>query len=558
MLTLTKKSQDSRISERVTEGPLVLTKKRSDDVVDKIVLERHKVVERLLRTDEDEPFSFKGREYLIDIYDSRDRRGGIMASRQAEKTTFLRNDIILDVIENKNDSIIYAASTMPVTANFSRNKFAQQFYYVDELKNAYIDQRCVRNVHERSYTSGTTVWFRAVGESVEGTRGITARKVVFDEAQSIQGENIPVIEEVAHHFSAEGTSEYRYTGTPLTEDNHFSKYWYNSMQVEWIITCRHCNQYQDPLGMQHIDEKKNYLFCQWCGKEIVASDGQWIPMNQEGEYKMYRICRLMTPNCRWVTPANDGVLDRLKSYSTQRFMNETMGLIFGSAGRPAPLSLLRQHCHDYVKLVDKPNKYWSQHLLVGAIDWALEGIEDDAESYTVFSIFGMVNNRMRPVYVKVYSGSEAGDPEYILEDIAGTANRFGSLKIIGCDYGAGHMENLRLAQMVNARLVEFFYTGNTEYPEWNQKRGRFYVNRSHSLEQIFILLRKGLFEFPPFVESKPYLQHIANEYQEATYRGRTEIQRYDHIGPDDFLHVLNYGKMTMEMVLGRKFLMTGF
>ena len=542
--------------EAVTGGGLCLPRAEIEASV--IEIERHQAVSRVLRTDEDQAFSFAGREYLIEIYNEQPRRGGILASRQAEKTTYLRNDMIIDVMEHENDSILYAASSQPVVFNYSRNKFNLQFRYVEELRNEYIDKHCTQNMYERSFTTGSRVFFRAVGQTPESARSVTARKVVFDEVQSIQKDNIPVVEEVAHHFSKEGTSMFRYTGTPLTEDNHLSKYWYNSQQVEWIIHCSHCNKYQEPLGLDHVHPDRPFLFCQYCHKEIQSSHGLWVPMNPRGEYKMHRICRLMTPNCTWETMANDGVLDRMKNYSTQRFMNETLGLIYGSAGRPAPMSLLLKHCHEYVNTSDNGNQYWNSQNLVGALDWAVEGEDADADSYTLFSIFAFVNNKIRPVYWKRYAGVDAGDPERILEDIAQTANRFPSLRILGADYGAGHMENIRLSRMINAKLVEYFYTGSTEYPEWNPKHGRFYVNRSHSLEQCFILLRNGTFEFPPEAESRTFLQDIANEYQEAYYTSGSERVRYDHSDPDDFLHVLNYGKMTMEMVLGRRFLETGF
>jgi len=48
----------------------------------------------------------------------------------------------------------------------------------------------------------------------------------------------------------------------------------------------------------------------------------------EGECEGFRICRLMTPTCKWRTEAKDGVLDKYEDpeYPGFMFVNEVFGI----------------------------------------------------------------------------------------------------------------------------------------------------------------------------------------------------------------------------------------
>ena len=128
----------------------------------------------------------------------------------------------------------------------------------------------------------------------------------MDETQSTPREHISIIRASAKTYSE--TSSYIFAGTFLTEGNILAQLYQDSCQYEWIVTCPACEKQNNPLGLQHIDVNKPFLFCEHCGEAMDVKTGEWVAQNPENKKVGYRICVLMTPECQWRTDGHDGIL----------------------------------------------------------------------------------------------------------------------------------------------------------------------------------------------------------------------------------------------------------
>ena len=85
-----------------------------------------------------------------------------------------------------------------------------------------------------------------------------------------------------------------------------------------------------------------------------SQKGRWVPQNPESTATGYRICRLMTPNARWTTPARDGILDKLELYPEAQFMNEVLGVPCDFGVVPITEEKIYACCEEYA-LIDLDN-----------------------------------------------------------------------------------------------------------------------------------------------------------------------------------------------------------
>ena len=320
---------------------LALALQKDEESLSKRKILPSQLTEMLFPVDSGTKFSFKDREYWLPIYDSPLSKLLVVSSRQAEKSTFQKNKILTKLIMKKKIPILYAAAYTQQVKDFSRVKIWNTFLNNRELKAAYIRRDLVNNVFQRELINGSTLRMRAIAVTVESARGGVYCDIHYDEIQSIQSDHIYLMEETTSSFK---DSQYIYTGTPLSDRNLIHTMWRESTMNEWIIRCRHCGKWQESLGMQHIDEKKPFLFCQYCGKEIKANNGLWVSYNRQGKYPGYRVVRVMAPTATWRTPAGDGILDKLEKYPAQQFANEVMALSWRTASEPITEAELAELC----------------------------------------------------------------------------------------------------------------------------------------------------------------------------------------------------------------------
>lgn len=506
-------------------------------------------VSRMFRTDQGTPLRFdNGREYLYPLYNVDWRFFVLMSSRQAEKSTLAARLCQTDLFLNKDEAILYATVSMNHVSTFARQKIDKQFDFNQELRRLYLGPNTINNIKLKRYANGSTFFLRPVGQSPESARGPTARKVYFDETQSIPSEHIPIVMEVTQSYP--DTSSYGFLGTPLTPQNYLSRLYKESLRYEWIITCNRCFRKNPPLGKDHIDPQKPFLFCVYCGKEMNARHGKWVAMNPDsGKYPGFRISRLMTPNCRWHTPARDGVIDKYYDYTEAQFVNEVLGLPEGAGVQPVTEDELRANCGPDNHWIDpnRPPAWLFNKRVIATIDWAW-ATEAGGQSYTIFALWIYEHNKIRCIYAKRQVGPDYRDPDYGLREMVSVFNKC-HVSLVGTDYGIGHKENIRLRKKLSGQktgVFEFMYAGSTNKAIYNHDENRYHVGRTESLDLVFDRLKQEGYAFPAFEHAEQYLSDVLNVYVE--YDPNWKRKKYEHAGtgPDDFLHLMNYARLTFE------------
>ena len=500
-----------------------------------ITLKPTQLVEKLFKIDNGKRFSFNGRDYLLPIYNSNEPNLVIMSSRQAEKSTYLANTMLSRAFLRKMTSALYVTARERQSDDFVRLRINPQFELNPLLKDMYLSNKKTNRLSDKVFTNGVLLLFRALGIQATAIRGISAQELYFDEVQSIYSDNIPIAMECAHSFTEK--ARYRFAGTPLSTKNHLSRRFASSTQYEWIIYCTNCKQDNDPLGINHIDEKKQFLFCSKCGKQLDLKRGRWVAQNPSSSSIGYRITRLMTPNCRWNTAAGDGILDKFKTYSTEQFHNEVLGLPYDSGSFLITPSEIYKWCSEE-KFMD-PNTLpaWLKGTTqIMGMDWAWSN-QDGKHASTIITIATRHQDRIKIIYAKRFDGPRYHDPDSVLKEIAQLAHSF-SVKIIATDWGVGHKENLRLRKMVGSKVFEYLYTNSTQSLKWDEESYCYKIGRTPTMSSTIELIRNGSFEFPNIPTIEPFASDILNIFSEMD--PVSKISKYDHIGPDDFFHTLNY------------------
>lgn len=509
------------------------------------VISRAEYCTENFKTDIGTPFLFEGRDYFLPIYNVRRRFLAIIASRQAEKSSFAGKNILCELGSRANEALAYFTAAGQHLSEFIRRKIDRQFDYNENLQAKMLGPGVVDSIHEKVYKNKSTLAGRAIGQSVESARSVVARKVYFDETQNILSDNIPIAKEVTQSYPDD--SEYVFLGTPLTTNNYLSMLYRDSKQYEWIITCGNCYKRNPPLGMGHIDENKPYLFCSYCGKKMNPGRGQWAAMSPDAKYDGFRICRLMTPTCRWFTEAQDGILDKLRDYALYQFKNEVLGMPEDTGVVPITTEEVRQCCGEY-SMIDPHNPPdWVRSVNVAmTIDWAWS-TKESGVSYTIIALWTLDGARLKCLYAKRFAGQRYEDPDKVLKEIVKIVGLTGC-RLLGSDYGVGHKENRRLDNLIGeAKIAEFLYTGSSEQPLYNQREKRYHVGRTQSLDQTFTKIKRLEFLFPYWDEIEPYAQDILNVYTEVDPNMKRVKYEHAGTGPDDFLHLMNYAQM-----IGRK------
>ena len=484
-------------------------------------------------------FSFKGREYLLPIYDTPHQRVLLQCGRQVEKSTTLGNITLTYTMLRRYFRSLFVSPTQQQTETFSRDKISAPIEMSERLQTfARGGENVKNNVLYKKFVTGSDITFRYAFLHADRVRGIPADMLLLDEIQDILTEVIPVIEECLAH------SPYkilRYSGTPKSLDNTISYYWNKfSTQNEWVLPCDSCGggDYRKwhVIGYDHIG--KDGLVCTNCGAPLNPwhESAQWASMRSEQwlrnppvaiPFEGYRIPQVIAPWIGW-----DSVLDKKKRYSVAQFYNEVLGLGYDSGTKPITAEVLRANCSAR-SMVDTPRRI-SGPVYMG-VDWG-----SAENSYTVMSIGTYIGNKFTFLFFKRYEGEEA-EPERTVQDIMRYVDLF-KVAIVGVDYGGGFDRNDKLIRHFGVQRIARYQYVNTRRIYFDTTLHRFMVNRTEALMAVINALnRKDEFSLPRWEDFEtPFgtdLMSVFTEYNEA--RRTTVINRTPGT-TDDTLHSMTY------------------
>ena len=517
------------------------------------------------------PFSFKGRDYLMPIYNAKDRNILLKTARQVEKSTFLGNFLAVNGTVNPYNKALYVSPSHSQTRQFSNEKLKPSIENSPLIAKYFQDSRVSSQVFEKSFTNGSIIFLRSAFRSADRTRGISARDLCLDELQDFLGSEIPVIMECTSHFD---DSSLIMAGTPKSLDNPIEVAWQDSSQNEWLVKCRHCNHYNF-LDEKNIAPTEFYTsgrlppgpICAKCFKPIdVPKWGKWYSLSPGKRVSGYRIPQIMVP---WIISTMDQwerLLWKRDNYPLGQFYNEVLGLSYDNASKPITRTELLASCDASHKMLsDRPGPEEiaaaRRYSLVGGVDWG-EGNDGSEKSptgklrnasYTVFTIGYWVNQKQfKIVYAKRYQGSEV-DPDFVVKDIARLCQTYG-VKLIGVDWGHGWGVNNHLVRLLGSdRVVQFQYLPKQkEKVKWDAIGWKYQLHRNLVISEIFYSMKHGEFIFPAWSQFETFAKDILAVFTE--YNEFRREMKYDHkaTDPDDFLHSMTYCKLAGHIHSGKK------
>ena len=491
-------------------------------------------------------FSFEGRPYLRQIYDTDASRLLLMAGRQVEKSTLLGNKMLAYSFMFPGFRALYVSPSNTQTKEFSKTRI-QEAIETSRILKSLTNTKLISNIMEKSFINRSKVTLRFAFLNADRCRGIPADLITIDEFQDILLDNIPVIEECASH------SEHRlftYSGTPKSLDNAIEHYWSRfSTQNEWVIPCRRHGTPTDPSSWHwNIPSEDNiglkHLSCDKCGKIIHANDpdAQWASMNPNPRlttpYIGYRIPQLIVSWIHW-----GDIISKYETYSRVKFYNEVLGRSYDSGTRPLTQQDVRDNCSDDLSMFayeSIPQKY-SAHPVFMGIDWG-SGERDSFTVITLGGYFPWAPNRFSVFYAKQCKGKES-EPDMQLEIVYGLCNLF-NIMFIGADYGGGFYQNDKLIRRYGADKVNKYQWIGRQKKKVSYEASlgvpRFLCHRTEIMSDVFnAIKRRDVFQFPTWSEwENPFASDMLNIFSEYSHALKQNVYKRGPGQPDDTFHSL--------------------
>lgn len=483
-------------------------------------------------------FSFKGREYLLPIYNGRYKRKVLKFGRQSEKSTMLANELIANAAIKPYNKALYVSPSHSQTRQFSAGKLSPWMKDSPILSRYWLSTKVADQVFEKGMTNGSLMWLRSAFLNAERIRGITANELMLDELQSMVSSNIPVIMEVLSH-SPDPSSIF--AGTPLTNDNILETYWQDSSQCEWLVPCfRH-----DPVHYNFLDEKclgKHGPICSKCGHTIYPPQGGWVPFSDKRDMMGFHISQLQVP---WMQDPEKWkeLLWKFENYSQGQFYNEVLGISFDSAAKPVSRTELIACCSSYHPFRPVPDAWTKNCTIFAGVDWGegSDGTERGVKgklknaSYTVLTLGTYINPKQFHVFFKKRYYGEEAMPSACVKDIIRTCQAFG-VKMIGVDWGHGWGVNEQVEDKFGKnRVIRFQYVGmQKERKKFDPIGIKMQLNRTEVMTDYFDLLKRQQIIYPPWEVMKDFLKDHEAIHAEYT----NGVLKYDHkpSEPDDAFH----------------------
>jgi len=482
-------------------------------------------VQSLIRI-EGKPIRFTDRPYIYAIYNGEGKEKLLMAGRQAEKSTTLAADMICECSRPYTPAL-YVTPTMIQTGVFSRAKIDEMYLTSPELRKTFYRKGKNISVSEKTLQNFSKMYFRSAYYTADTIRSVTARCIYTDEIQDIIGDIVPVIDECAGH---QPDAKFIRAGTPKTNDNLIQVKWGMSTQCEWMVKCKRCNHWNTLISTDIFHPGEPGLFCTKCGERIYTKYGVWVSAKPDEYIKGYRLPQIILPEMYidW-----DRLFQKLRSYSTARFMNEVLGVSWDSGEKPITEANLIACCRDYANMPEHKPQYYRYPVSVG-IDWGT-----GEKSFSVLSAGIFINDVFRVIYIKRYVGSE-GEKDRMLKDMVRIIKIL-QASYIGVDWGFGWGVNQDLRKMLGAnyKVIEFFSSGNLkDYAKWDGQK--IVLNRTEAMTEIFLRIQRNQIDLPKWEDFKEFAEDFLAIF--AEYNEKTRRMQYDHSPdrPDDAFHSVMY------------------
>jgi hypothetical protein len=176
-------------------------------------------------------------------------------------------------------------------------------------------------------------------------------------------------------------------------------------------------------------------------------------------------------------------------------------------------------------------------VTVSGVDWG--GAEQ--QSFTVHTIIGIKpDGKIDVLWARRFVGF---NPDEVLSEIA-KAHRYYKCAMMAADYGMGFDKNVMLEQRFGITVIQIMLLHQNRLFGYSPTLGqhRWTVDKTTSLEILFLAIKYGRIFFPPQSEFKLYTEDLLSPYEEVTESGGLSRRRFlrNPARPDDFCMALNF------------------
>jgi len=480
----------------------------------------------------------------------------LFTGRQVSKSTTLASKMVLHAVTHPRSSQIYVAPLQDQAEVFSMQRLKDFLIDSPIIRDGFFSgQGMVDQVFRKQLTNSSIIACGYAQRTADRLRGRSVGNLYLDEVQDIMPEVIPVLKEMAFRVKE---PSFWYCGTPKTTSNNMEAMRAKSTGNEWAVRCpaTGCKKWNYKWTEKNIGNTG--IICEYCGQPLNTDHGQWIKARsldfEKGKdskvtMESYRIPQLIVRPIMSIPRKWIELLDKLRSYSTELFYNEVLGLPYDSAAQPVTLEQLRKCCNpDRPNAIPNPDDPTVPPLVV-SVDWAFVGIN----SFTVVMVGGWSQfpNKFEVYYYKVYKGSET-NPLFQIDDILRIFHQC-KARLIAADYGCGQVQNISLVNAVGEdRVAQFLHSGfnasgrKQARAKWEPVTRKWHTARTAVLTDVFEHIKKVQVTFPRAQECDEMFDHILAEALE--YNDKSNSVRYVNVNPDDCLHALCYNMLGGELL----------
>lgn len=489
------------------------------------------------------PFSFEGRNHLLDVYRDPHPRIVIVAGRQVEKSETVCRKLLYHLYTRPHTTITYTAPRNEQVTRFVNDRFRKA---IAESKGKLLEHSVDKKRDAKTaigFSNSSIVYFGSAWSDGDALRGISGDMVFFDEVQDITQTAIEAIEKsVSHSEIRDNELEINgrcfYTGTPKQAGSYYHRVlWGQSDQKKWQVTCVHCGHEQF-LSMNNImvenegtDKERRYFGCLECGGELDRTNGRWVPTKPQNKlYSGYLFSQLNMP---WIS-ANQIWRDYM-TMDAMTFANEVLGEFYSGSEQPVSIE-------DVLACTDRnlALKTSSTIPTVMGIDYGSGG-----KSKTIIHIgHREVIGGKRKLVIDYIENCKIDNHEELVAHIVKLADRFNVEKIVG-DIGYGSYEAQKLFEIFGRMAIACRYVTYQTDPKKREYKGEYtlQVDRTYSMDCLIEMFKRREIVIPYKEPEKvePFFDHYtALELKFSESTTSTGRKLYDHTTPDDAFHSLNY------------------
>ncbi|MEK6527289.1 MAG: hypothetical protein AABZ36_00180, partial [Nitrospirota bacterium] len=180
------------------------------------------------------PFSFKNRDYLLPIYRDEAKEIYIAKGRQTEITEFALNWLLFKLANNSGTVGLYISDRDSHTSKFSKLRLKDRAIVQSKILQSIIPL----NKHSSTtqpFANGSVLYMHSAWGEFDQARSIPADFVVVDEIQSVNVNEIDVLQEALSH------SNFGYMigiGTGSEEGSDWNKLWATGNQSSWDVNSK--------------------------------------------------------------------------------------------------------------------------------------------------------------------------------------------------------------------------------------------------------------------------------------------------------------------------------